>query len=438
MRQGDEIVKEQAIERGRASDMRAGVWAAIYALVTGGLIITSAVVLYATLDRRVSLTTIEVFHDWAGLRALFQDTVAYDPRFNLPDLEYYTHFDGGGVSLDVMRDLLVRGLLTEGMFANFTSMFNLTTGFPLVGAGDSQALQQLSSEFFSKYVGTVFFNVRPDLPRQVVVSARDYVDPRLLVRLFRVSGCSFPDALAGTTPATRSPGCACIAGTYVDFVRATANMTSNVTRAARDTASDAVLRCMDRRVTWRVWGAGDTWTVHPLALALYSNGILFLVCVAYLLSFYHASVFPEGWDGVMRMRVIQAVLLLIVGVLVLLLMLHDPLGNFLQTIGLVLSLSTFLFSARGVLDYPSKGLEARTPFLPEPHPLMVCFWLNVPLLIPGPLVGIALAGYNRDVYAIWAVAIVGSVIGVVMLVCFLPHFSLFLLVPPAFFWCVRV
>ena len=148
--------------------------------------------------------------------------------------------------------------------------------------------------------------------------------------------------------------------------------------------------------------------------------------------------FPEGWDGVMRMRVIQAVLLLIVGVLVLLLMLHDPLGNFLQTIGLVLSLSTFLFSARGVLDYPSKGLEARTPFLPEPHPLMVCFWLNVPLLIPGPLVGIALAGYNRDVYAIWAVAIVGSVIGVVMLVCFLPHFSLFLLVPPAFFWCVRV
>lgn len=416
MQRVEDKIQAQAIERGVASDTRAGFWAAVLAVISAGLIITSAVFLYATLDQRISLTTIEVFHDWAGLRQLFQETSAYDPRFNLPALEYYTRFDGGGVSLDVMRDLLTRGLLSQAVFANFSGLFNLTTGLPLVGAADPQALQQLSSQFFDKYLGTVFFNVQPNLPREVAVSAHNYVDPRLLVRLLRIAGCSFPDAMAGATPATRSPGCACIAGTYVDFVRATANMTTNVTSAARGAAGDAVLRCMDRRVTWRVWGAGDAWTVHPLAIALYSNGILFLICVAYLLSFYHAALFPEGWDGTMRTRVIQGALVGLTGVLILLLMLHDPLGNFLQMLGLVLSLSTFLFSARSVLDYPSKGADFRAPFVPEPHPLMVCFWLNLPMLIPGPLVGVALAGYNRDVYAVWVVAIVGSVFGIILLV----------------------
>lgn len=414
--QVDERIREKAIERGLGADMRAGVWAGIYAVFSAGLIITSVVFLYSTLDQRISLTTVEVFHDWEGLRRVFQETSSYDPRVNLPALEYYTYFDGGGVSMDAMRDLFERGLLTEVQFGNFTGMFNQTTGLPLIGWADPLALQQLSTQFFSRFVGTVFPNTTTNLPREVVVSAHNYVDPRILVRLFRVSSCSFPDALAGSTPATRSPGCACIANAYVDFIRATAKMFANVTHAAREDASDAVLRCMDRRVTWRTWGAGEGWTVHPLALALYSNGVFFLVCFAYLLSFYHESLFPAGWDGAMRTRVIQLVLSLVAGVLIFLLLLHNPLGNMLQAVGLLLSLSTFLFSARRVLDYPCAGDEFRSPFVPAPHPLMVCFWLNLPLLIPGPLVGVALAGYTRDVYAVWAVAIIGSLIGIILLV----------------------
>jgi hypothetical protein len=410
----EENVQEMAIARGIGADMRAGVWAGLYAVISMGLIITSAVFLYSTLDDRISLTTIEVFHDWRGLRQVFQDTSAYDPRVNLPALEYYTHFDGGSVSMDAMRDLHERGLLTDVQLGNFTSMFNLTTGLPLVGMADPHLLQQLASVFFSRFVGTAFPNSTKDLPREVVAGGINFVDPMILSRLYRVSGCSFPDALPGSTPATRSQGCACIAKTYVDFVLATAKMYTNVTRAARDEASDAVLRCMDRRVTWRTWGAGEVWTVHPLALALYSNGVFFLVCFAYLISFYHDSLFPVGWDGVMRTRVIQAMLVLVTGVLIFLLLLHNPFGNALQAVGLLLSLSTFLFSARRVLDYPNSNGGSRVPFVPEPHPLMVCFWLNLPLLIPGPLVGLALAGYTRDVYAVWIVAIVGSMMGILL------------------------
>lgn len=408
-------VQQKAIERGIEADMRAGVWAGIYAVLCLGLIITSAVFLFSTHDRRVLLTTLEVFHDWGGLRQIFQDSAAYDPRFNLPALEYYTHFDTGGVSMDVMADLLGRGLMTETQFSNFTGLFNVTTGMPLMGAADPWALQQLSSQFFARFIRTVFANTSYNLPATLGVAGHNYMDPRLLTRLFRVSGCSFPDALAGATPATRSPGCACIAQTYVDFILATGRMANNVTQKARDAAGDQVLRCMDRRVGWRTWVAGEGWTVHLMALALYSNGILFLVCMAYLLSFYHASLFPEHWDAKMRTIGIRTVLVLLAGGLILVLMLHNPLGNLLQVLGLILSVSTFFFSASRVLDYPSAPEGSfRIPFVPAPHPLMVCFWLNLPMLIPGPLVAVAMSGYNRDVYAIWGVAIIGSVIGIIL------------------------
>lgn len=286
-----------------------------------------------------------------------------------------------------------------------------------MGMADPRELAELSAAFFSKFMGTVFFNVPSStLSKSVIAASRHFVDPRLLVRLLRVSRCSFPDAVAGTTPVTRSPGCACIADSYVRFVRHTSNMTGNVTAAARNDAADRVQRCMDRRVTWRAWAAGSLWTIHPVALAFYCSAVLFLVSVAYLLSYYHSELFPLDWDGEMRTRVIQVVLACLTGVLVLILMIHEPLANGLQAVGLVLSLSTFIFSARGVLDYPLRGVHVRVPFRRDPHPLMVCFWLNIPLLIPGPLIGVLIGGFTRDVYAVWSMALAGAVIGIIMMV----------------------
>lgn len=426
--QQDDKAWAQAEDRGRAADLRAGVCAAVCAFVAIGLLSVNAGFMYSRQDKRIILTTLDVFHDWAGLQGVFRKATSYDPRFNPPSLDYFGKFDGGSVNLDVLQDLLTRGLVSEQRFANYSALFNRTTGEPLLGMADPRDLMELSSAFFSKFLGTVFFNVAPvALSQPVVAASPHFMDPRLLVRLQRISRCSFPDAVAGTTPVTRSPGCACIADTYLRFVRATANMTGNVTAAARGEAADRVVRCMDKRVTLRSWGAGSVWTIHPVALAFYSSGVFFLVCTAYLLSYYHYELFPADWSGDMRVRVIQGILVGLTGVLVLILVLHAPLANGLQAVGLVLSLSTFVFSARGVLNHPSEEQGQRVPFKPEPHPLTVCFWLNLPLLIPGPLIGVLIGGYTRDVYAVWTMALVGAVIGIILMVrlSVLPVFRFF-------------
>jgi len=363
------------------------------------------------------MTTLDVFHDWSALSTVYQKATSYDPRFNPPSLEYFTTFDGGHTRLDLLRDLVTRGLLSEKSFANMSTLFNASTGAPIMDGVEPAALAQLSTAFLTKFMGTVFFGVSPSIITQPVeVMSHHFQDPRLLVRLFRISGCSFPDAVSGTTPVTRSPGCACIADTYLRFVKTTANMTSNVTQTARNDASDAIVRCMDRRVTWQAWAAGSVWTIHPVALAFYSSGILFLVSCAYILSYYHYDIFPDEWNSEMRTRAIQGLLVVLTGVMVLILMLHAPLSNALQAVGLVLSLSTFLFSTQGVLRYHIREERTRTPFKPEPHPLTVCFWLNLPLLIPGPLVAVAVGGYTRDLYAVWTIALTGALLGILFMV----------------------
>ena len=422
MQQDDDKVLAQANERGRVADHHAKACAATCVTMTLGLLAVNAAFMYSTLDRRVTLTTLDVFDDWAALRMVFQGATSYDPRFNLPSLEYFTAFDGAHMRLDLLQDLVTRGLMTEQRFSNMSAMFNASTGAAIWDGVNATVLDELSAAFVSKFMGTTFFGVNQAILTQPVeVMSHHFKDPRLLVRLFRISGCSFPDAVSGTTPATRSPGCACIADTYLRFVRATANMTSNVTLALRDEASDRVMRCMDRRVTWQAWAAGSVWTIHLSALAFYSSGILFLVCSAFLLSFHHYELFPEEWDGETRTRAIQGVLVGLTGVMVLLLMLHAPLSNGLYAVSLLLSLSTFIFSAPSVLTYQLKGEQGvRTPFKPEPHPLMVCFWLNCPLILPGPLLAVAVGGYTRDIYAVWTVALVGAMIGIVFMVCIHP------------------
>ena len=419
MQQDDDKALAQARERGRIADHHAKACAATCVTMTLGLLAVNVAFMYSTTERRVTLTTLDVFDDWAALRMVFQGATSYDPRFNLPSLEYFTEFDGAHARLDLLQDLVTRGLMTEQRFSNMSAiMFNASTGAAIWDGVNATVLADLSAAFVSRYMGTVFFGVNPAILTQPVeVMSHHFKDPRLLVRLFRISGCSFPDAVSGTTPATRSPGCACIADTYLRFVRATANMTSNVTLAPREEASDRVMRCMDRRVTWQAWAAGSVWTIHLSALAFYSSGILFLACSAFLLSFHHYDLFPDEWDGETRTRAIQGVLVVFTGVMVLLLMLHAPLSNALQAVGLILSLSTFVFSTPSVLAYQLKGEQGvRTPFKPEPHPLMVCFWLNCPLILPGPLVSVAVGGYTRDIYAVWTVALAGAMIGIVFMV----------------------
>ena len=403
-----------AMERGHEADQRAVVWALVVSLISLVMIGVNVGFMYSHLEGRVVLTSIEVFHDWAGLRQIFQDTVSYDPRFNLPSLEYYSLFETSGGSLEVLEDLRDRGLVSDADFQKGLVAFNKSSGQPLAGSVDPRILSQLSSEFFSKFSGLLSTQALQVLPPSVMVSSPGFTDPRILARLMKVSGCSFPDALPGATPMSRSLGCKCIADTYLNFVKASVNMSSNVSTALREGSSTEVLKCIDRRVTWHTWGAGKNWTLHPSGLALYSSCVIFFVCASFLISFNHEHLFPDSWDVRLRTAAIKFTLTGIIAVFVLLFALHDWESNLFQIAGLFLVLFNFFFSAYPVLDYAGKGLSYRSPFTPAPHPLVVCFWIYFPMLLPAALMVVALSGYLRDAYALCGVGVLGAIFAIIL------------------------
>jgi hypothetical protein len=383
------------------------------ACVTGGvcavLIVVATVYLNMYADQRVMLTTVGVFSDWRSLRNIFVETVSYEPHFNLPELDYYSDFETAVSSLSVLRDLYQRKLISQGMFANASLLFNLTTGARIVGGGDPARLMQLIAAFFSKFTAN---STLPPRVYEIVTAAASPQDQRILSRLMSVSGCSYPDAMPGKTPWNRSPGCHCIGDAYVSFVKATWNTSRNVTVGARDAAADDVLRCLDRRVTSHSWVAGADWTIHPLAVVLFLNCVVFLVCVAFVLT-YHAAQMPEHVisDPVWRLRAVKGLLLLITGAFALLFALHDLMANIFLLVGLSLTLGSLTISAQSVLFQFIATAGVRSPGRCTAHPLLVCFWLNVPQIVPALVVLVAVSGYTRDVYAVWAVAGIGAIMG---------------------------
>ena len=338
--------------------------------------------LSAHVDQRLTLTTAEPFHDWGALMGVFRAASAYDPVYNPP------HVDGARFverpeTVEGLDDMYYRGLLTEAERATALQAYDPNTKRIL--SGDTAA------------------------------------SPSLLARLLSVSGCSHPDAMLGATPVTRTPGCQCIGAAYVGFVRATVNMTSNVTVAAREDWAREVLRCLDRRVTWRTWALSQDWRIHPLGLALYADSIFFLTCMAFLLSYNHWRMFPVEWSPGTQGLVIKGLLTALTVALGLVFVIHDWQSNLFQPVGLVLCLSNLVFAAHKPLDYPARRHavlvnQAASLFQgpPDGHPLMVCFWLNVPLIISA-LFGVqAVTGLVRDYYAFCGVFFAAAAMGFIL------------------------
>ena len=453
-----------SITKVHPADTRAIFTAGASALYSCVMIVITAYFLYSSLDRRLALTTVEVFHEWGLLRAVYERTVAYDPRLNPPSLLPVdsVRFETGVHSLKILRDLYDRGLINDEIFNSTSSRFNQTTGTLLSpqGAGglDPRLIPQLLMQFISDrvplssqsgaaamnmLVSAGFFNSSIEPTRLVwmvndLFSRANYTipeafkngaltpeDPRLLHRLLTVAGCTFPDAVPGVTPVTRSAGCQCIADTYVTFVKETVNMTTNVTLEARQSAASNVLRCLDRRVVWHTWGAGRDRSVHPLGLALYGHCVVFLLCVAFLISFYHFQIFPAKWTPFEKSVGIKIILSVFTAGFFVMFAVHNMMANLFQLIGLILVLTNLIFSAHSVLDYPGKGVDFRggeddgsaessQKNLSEPHPLTVCFWINIPVLLPAILVNVAVSGFMRDCYALAVVAVIGALLGLIM------------------------
>lgn len=402
---------EQDVGEARRDDDRACWVASACAVACVVLISVGTGFLYANLDQRLTLTTLEVFHDWGRLADVYRTGAkAYDPRYNPPSLSHGRFLWPGDVPY-LMQEAYKRGFISEQQYAEWGRSFNFTSGTryaldPGAGAFVAQELAAMS-DAYERRMSDLGLPAVPGLPLALGE------EPRLLFRLLAVSGCSTPDAMDHATPVGRTPGCACIAHTYLDFVRATENMTSNVTAEAREDAADAVVRCMDRRVTWQTSALDPTWSIHPLGLAVYACCILLLLCTAFLLSFNHWRLFPASWSAGRHNVLIKLALAILACGLGSIFVMRDWQANVFQIAGLVLSVSHLLFSAHEPLNYAAKG-ERYLDGPPSPHPLMVCFWLCVPQILPALIGAQAVSGFVRDGYGLCGVVFGGFLLGLIL------------------------
>jgi hypothetical protein len=319
-------------------------------------------------DRRLTLTTLHVFNDWATLKHVYENTTQYLPEFNPPSLAL-ARFDPWGTSLGQYEDLRARGLITDAQYANVSALFG---AMDLAGIAAGH--------------------------------------PSVLYRLLAAAECTVPSALPDTTPASRSPGCQCIAATYLRFVNETVNASSLVPAEIRSKYAGEVLGCVDRRVTRRTETCSTFCTIHPIGLALYSNTVLFLSCMAFLL-------FSELSFGA-RPGTLQ---LVVCGVGVLSVLPFIFLGgsaNWVNILGLGLVILNLVHAAREDLEDAllsgRSGAYTQLDGLAHPHPLVVCVCVNLHVIIPAFMVAVGASGFARDLYAVSSFGLAGFLLGVAL------------------------
>lgn len=323
--------------------------------------------MHAYSDRRLILTTSEVFRNWSALRNVYEDTTQYLPGFNPPSLAM-ARFDPWGTSLGQYEDMRDRGLITDAQFANVSASFDLM---------DLDALAE--------------------------------THPSVLYRLLSTAECTVPNARPQTSPASRSPGCQCIADTYLAFVDETDNASSRIPSEVRTRYAGRVLRCLDRRVTRKTATCGAVCSLHPVGLALYSNTVLFLSCLAFLLFSelnYGASVV------VLQLIVCGA------GVLCILpFVLMGTSANLLSILGLVLVILNLVHAAREDLEDAMRCAYETRVVAEHPHPLIVCICVNLHVVIPAFMIAVGVSNLARDFYAISSFGFAGFLLGVALQVC---------------------
>jgi hypothetical protein len=316
-------------------------------------------------DRRLVLTTSEVFREWGALKRVYENATQYLPAFNPPSLAL-ARFDPWGTSLEQYEDMRHRGLITGAQFANVSASFSATNLASLVAG-----------------------------------------HPSVLYRLLSAAECTVPNARPQTTPASRSPGCQCIADTYLAFVNETVNTSGRVPAEVRTRYASRVLGCLDRRVTRKTATCETMCSIHPVGLALYSNTVLFLSCLAFLL-------FSEANFGASSATL--RIVLCIVGALCILpFALMGFSSNLLSILGLVLVILNLVHAAREDLEDALLGggheaLQGGS----HPHPLIVCICVNLHVTIPAFMIAVGVSNFARDFYAVYSFGFAGFLLGVAL------------------------
>ena len=340
-------------------------------------VVSCAWALRFNLDSRLFLTTTETFHDWKGLRDIFDTAYNYSRALNSPNLSSVA-FEITPDGLPQWEDMHNRRLISDKDFASVQTMWPVSEKAML-----------------------------------------DAERPSLLRRLMRLSWCSMGStALPGKTPATRTPGCACIAQAYAGFLNETLDAmvpknASNITcpSSLRDKYSDKVVRCFDQRQVSRTKTCGRMCSVHAIALVLYTNSVFLLACLGYLLFSEHAQL---GRFGVFMQLVLLKIGVIVLGaVLCIPFILSDMDTNVLNITGIALSVVYLTISLHEELNFPA--MDARKEYSerrfigkggpPRPHPLTVVLLMHLQLILPAYGVIIGVVGYGRDIWAALSFAV---------------------------------
>ena len=343
-------------------------------MVTLGLVCFSWATLLNHLDDRVYVTTTDTFHEWMDLKNIFLQTANFSVALNPISLSQAA-FEPTPDSLQEWQDLLNRRVITSQEYDSALSQ-------PVQAAGIAWVRGKEGS---------------------------------LLWRLLRTSWCSYPNALPGTTPVTRTPGCDCIAQSYLGFVRDSMNVApgsvsasvGNSTVAIRDKYSQEVLKCFDRRQVRRTQTCGLVCSIHLAGVILYVNIIMLLSLVTYLLFSEHEALFRSCFSSpFLQTLAIQVLIVGLAAGLSAAFFVRDVTANVLNLVGILLCVIYNTITLHDELDFPamneSKKYENRryTGAETRPHPLTVSLLVHLQLILPAYGAVFAISGYGRDVWAV--------------------------------------
>jgi hypothetical protein len=153
---------------------------------------------------------------------------------------------------------------------------------------------------------------------------------------------------------------------------------------------------------------------------LYSNSVLFLICVTYMMftSVPFNQILSE-WGVTWRMTVLKSIVAFLGLLLAFPFLLDDWRGNLLNIGGLLLAILNLIYSLHEdlmPLDLVPPSVKNPDGTEPDghPHPLTSCILVNLPLIIPAYTILLGLSGFARDTWAVLIFGMVGGLIGLVI------------------------
>lgn len=242
---------------------------------------------------------------------------------------------------------------------------------------------------------------------------------RLLERLLRTACCTEPTLAPGVSPFNRSRGCACITTAYWNFALEALNVSQNITEDVREHYASDVVGCMRYRPVYQV---RTSTRVHPVAVALYANTLLFLCSFAFF--WFTLKVGDAGkalcclgdpsaraLDAALTYSIRQLVLLFLAGTLVIPFVAVNMWDNIMSGFGLVLVVVSLLITLNDELA-PDPKLTAEKQEERQASSFRLCLLTNLQLLIPAYVVNAATGGLGRDLFCVYGLAIAGCLVGI--------------------------